>query len=45
MKELKTDFVGLKVTPEMKKLLRELSAKEGRTLSNYIVSQIIMKKG
>lgn len=48
MKNLKTDFIGIKVTPEMKKILREMSIKDGRSLSSYIIhtiTQITVNKG
>ena len=40
LNDTKTEFVGLKVTPEFKKLLQQEAAKEGRSVSNYIVIQL-----
>lgn len=36
MKEKKTEFIAVKVTPSFKARAKALADKEGRSLSNYI---------
>lgn len=36
MKEKKTEFIAVKVTPSFKARAKALAAEEGRSLSNYI---------
>ena len=38
--DIKTEFLGLKVTPKFKELLQQEAAKEGRSVSNYIINQL-----
>ena len=36
MKEKKTEFIAVKVTPSFKARAKDLAEEEGRSLSNYI---------
>lgn len=37
----KTDYIRIRMTPELKEILRQLAAEENRTITNYIENLII----
>jgi len=41
MKDTKTDFIGIRVPPELKKRIEDAARKENRNVSNYLTNLIL----